>query len=265
MPQTGASLRRQNFTGEEKEKMADFLNKMGEYEETRRVILKQLAEVECKITEVQSGYGAICNRHNPILTLPNEVTCLIFDNAQLPMIVDEEDADEEINEHLMEVVISHVCRHWRTISLGYPKLWSNIFHTNDLTPIKLARFEAYMERSAALPLRLWFDFRPDPNNPLNIQLFNSATDHVHRWQHFTLYSEGSRDVFVQLSQLQCLSAPMLEYLVLFIDPDFDGDEDETGFSLSPVTNLDASIFNSGAPKLTFVLLNDPTVFNAIPS
>jgi len=76
MSQSGAPLRcpRQD---EEKKKMAIFLNKKGEYEATRREILEKLAEVECKITEMQSEHGAIQNRHcNPILALPNEVTFL---------------------------------------------------------------------------------------------------------------------------------------------------------------------------------------------
>jgi len=131
MSQSGAPLRRPR-QDEEKKKMAIFLNKIGGYEATRREILEKLAEVECKITEMQSEYGAIQNRQNPILTLPNEVTCLIFENAQLPVIVDEEDEDEEIDDCLMEVVVSHVCRHWRTLSIGYPKLWSKFFHTNEI-------------------------------------------------------------------------------------------------------------------------------------
>lgn len=266
MSQTGAPTvhrpTRQDFTDEEKEQMVTFLNKKGEYEKTRCEILEKLVEVECKITEMQSEYGAIQNRHNPILTLPNEVTCLIFENAQLPMIVDEEDEDDEIDDHLMEVVVSHVCRHWRTISLGYPKLWSKFFHTYDLTTITLARFEAYMERSASLSLRLWFDFRSDANDPLNFQLFDMAISHVHRWQHFTLYSEGNRDFLGRLSQLQNVAAPMLEHLVLFLDADFDDDEDATG--TSRITKLDASFFKSGAPKLTFILLDDHTLFTAMP-
>ena len=178
------------------------------------------------------------------------------------MIVDEEDEDEEIDDYLMEVVVSHVCRHWRTLSIGYPKLWSKFFHTNDLTVITLARFEAYMERSASLSLRIWFDFRPDANNPLNFQLFDMAIDHVRRWQHFTLYSECNRELLGHLSRLQNLSAPMLEHLVLYFDTDFDDAADAT--VPSRITNLDASIFKSGAPKLTFILLDGHTLFNAIP-
>jgi len=257
MSQTRAPLQRQDFTDEEKDKMANLLNKKGEHKETRRVILKLLEEVECKIDEVESEYGAIQNRHNPILTLPNEVTCLIFESAQLPMIV-----GDKVNHYLMEVVVSHVCRHWRTVSLGYPKLWSKIFHKHDLTAVTLARFEAYMKRSASLPLRLWFDFRAKHYGPLNNQLFDMAIDHARRWQHFTLHSTQNRDLLGCLSRLQNVSAPMLEFLVLSLDPNFDNDEDDN--NAPRITNLDASIFKSGAPKLTYFFMDDRTLFHAIP-
>jgi len=55
---------------------------------------------------------------------------------------------------------------------------------------------------------------------------------------------------------------MLEYLVLYLDPNFDPDEDDD--DAPRITNLEASIFKNGAPKLTYFFLDDRTLFHAIP-
>ncbi len=139
MSQTGTPLPLQDTTFEEKEQIAALLpNQKEGYAGTRREIFY----LNAKCTEIQS-------EHCTILTVPNEVICLIFENAQRQpsMIADENGAGRD---NLMEVVVSHVCHHWRMISLGYPKLWSKFLCT-DLTPNTLARFDAYMARSAAVP------------------------------------------------------------------------------------------------------------------
>ncbi|KAH8111832.1 hypothetical protein DFH11DRAFT_1546137 [Phellopilus nigrolimitatus] len=65
--------------------------------------------------------------HSGILSLPDDVLALIFENSLL-------DGKEYVRLYLKpppEHSISHVCRRFRSISLGLPKLWSRV--TSDMS------------------------------------------------------------------------------------------------------------------------------------
>ncbi|KAG8220635.1 hypothetical protein J3R82DRAFT_2901 [Butyriboletus roseoflavus] len=59
------------------------------------------------------------------------------------------------------IAISHVCRHWRQISLSMPSLWTSIFLSLPLTKSQLTRMSAWIIRSRNRPLDIYMDFR-DP-------------------------------------------------------------------------------------------------------
>lgn len=255
----------QRFTDEEWKRMDELLVVKRQYEEKRDILNKQLEEVNVKIIEAQSEYGAIRNKHSPILQLPVEVTCFIFEHTQLPISVDEEKEEEEEEEepqYLMEVVVSHVCRRWRKIALGYPKLWSSFYYEadeslRDPSCVPLDRLESYLERSAALPLRLWFDFGRGSSDPeLYHKLIDRSIDHVHRWKHFTLFYTEMFFLSDHTSRLSDVSAPFLEYLVLCSNAE-DWDQIE---SEPVVTNLDPIVLTNGAPKLTYLMLDGTSIF-----
>jgi len=254
----------QKFTGEEEKRMYDLLCTKAEYEEKRRLLNKQLNDVNVKIVEVQSEYGAIYNRRCPVLQLPVEVTCLIFEHSQLPTVVDEEEEEEEEEEYLMEVVVSHVCRRWRKIALGYPKLWTKFYYEADEdhrrpSSVPLARLEAYMVRSATQPVRLWLDFGQDSSyEELDNELVNKAIDHVQRWKHFVLFSAQMSLLSNHVPRLSHVSAPFLEYLVLRCNAEDYADEMED-FESEGFTSLDSIILNNGAPKLSFLMLDGTSI------
>src|SRR5258708_17003497 len=93
---------RLDFTDGEKSKMGEYLIKKADFEDKRRILLRELEEVESRIIEMQREYGAIYNKRNPILGLPVEVTCLIFTfaqvAAQLPGIHESKDDASEYDE-----------------------------------------------------------------------------------------------------------------------------------------------------------------------
>ena len=258
------------FTEDEKTKMDEYLATKASFEEKRRILQQQLEEVDLKIIETQADYGAIYNKRNPIFRLPVEVTCLIFTYAQLPRVIEKNDACEEEEEEvelLIEVIVSHVCRQWRSISLGLSKLWTCFhFEAGPIIAVPLERFDAYLERSAALPLRIWFDFKGDVNDSDNVKLVEKAVEHANRWQHFTLYSsDGS--VMGPFRQLQDQSAPMLEYLTLvphveLNDEELDDLVDED--FLKVMTSMDPQIFRAGAPKLTYLMTDGYSMRYALP-
>ena len=100
-----------HFTDDEKSKLDEYLAKKAGLKKRRRKLWQELEEVEASIVDIRTKYGAIYNTRNPVLTLPVEVTCLIFTFAQLPkpridlFAWGTEDTYEE-EEFLMEVVVS---------------------------------------------------------------------------------------------------------------------------------------------------------------
>ncbi|KAF9528243.1 hypothetical protein CPB83DRAFT_350529 [Crepidotus variabilis] len=225
-------------------------------ESRRQELEQQLSAINVHLIEVQSEYGTIFNKRCTLLNLPIEVTCLIFTYALLERVVDEEDSDsdtssEEDADPLVEVVVSHVCRKWRTISLGYQKLWCCFWYNGpESTRSQVDRFDAYMERSGTQPLHLWFEFRDENAKIDHHPLFQRAINFVNRWEHVTVFSESDNELLTQLRLLVDAKAPMLQYFSLYIDASCEDHDDER-----PVTSLETTIFKGGAPKLTFVLLD----------
>lgn len=53
-----------------------------------------------------------------VLTIPNEITCRIFDFASF--------TSSDFFRNTMPLAVSHVCRSWRNIAINYPPLWTHI-------------------------------------------------------------------------------------------------------------------------------------------
>jgi hypothetical protein len=252
------------FTDNEKAKVGEYLAQHADLEKRRRDLLQELEQVEARILKTHAKYSAFLNTRNPVLTLPVEVICLIFTFAQLPKKktsdvkdywMKEEEEEEEKDGFPVEVVVSHVCRRWRSISLGCPMLWTSfqyeVRHPADARPLQ--RFDSYAERSVALPLRIWFNFLSTgaSSTPVNVQLVQKALHHAHRWQRFTLYS-NDLTVIHPFHLLRDLPVPMLEYLTL--EPGVDANRDVLA-SYSAIAKMTGpSILRGGAPKLTYLML-----------
>ncbi|PPR05250.1 hypothetical protein CVT26_012406 [Gymnopilus dilepis] len=151
------------------EEMAKLQKEKQKYEAKRSRLRIELDSTEHKIGELQSKYGGIHNATSaPILRLPNEITCMIFDYALALSVRMAEGRPVVFGKAwrppLVEVVISHVCHQWRSIGLSYPQIWSHFRYEvsrSSVVQVPLERFDAYLERSRSAGLELWFDFQRD--------------------------------------------------------------------------------------------------------
>lgn len=197
------------------------------------------------------------NTYTSISNLPTELLALIFEAYQC-------------KGQLAEIIISHVCHAWRSISIGCPKLWSQYAYLNDKRhKHEFDRLVVYLERSRNQPLHLWFMLKSytfnldDDSQVLRRQefdtkesrafgLFQKATEHAHRWRSISIDIQGKDDSDQRTSSLllplQNLSFPNLEAFEVHTP------------RLSNNIYLD-DLFNpeKATPKLSFVRM-DPTSF-----
>ena len=100
-----------------------------------------------------------------------------------------------------EVVVSHVCNHWRNIALSIPQLWTNI-RLRKLNHLERGRL--YVERSRKAPLDILVDTvaadeyaEAEPGSLLGIKEFDAAfkvaIEHTERW----------RSLIVKVCDLPC--------------------------------------------------------------
>lgn len=92
--------------------------------------------------------------NSPVEKLPSELLGEIFDNCGLEITL-------PLGEARFPFMLSHVCKSWRTIVLGSPKLWNDITVWEEKrTPLTdmerriIMPFEACVARSASQPLSL---------------------------------------------------------------------------------------------------------------
>ncbi|PPR06448.1 hypothetical protein CVT26_006463 [Gymnopilus dilepis] len=243
--------------------LAKLQQEKNEYEARRDLLKADLFRTEQKITELQSKCGVIRNTSVPILKLPNEITCMIFDYALVLSVRMVEDLTMINGETKwppgFEVVISHVCHQWRSIALSYPQLWSHfrydIMHCS-LVPSK--RFDVYLERSRSMGLELWFNVRSASKTIGDIhKLLKKAVHHFARWRRFTLMADSATLVTSILRPIfqKSASAPMLEHFAICPAIGNDGQE---------VRKLEAMVFKKGAPNLRSVMLTLSATITCFP-
>ncbi|KAI0647665.1 hypothetical protein C8Q79DRAFT_894059, partial [Trametes meyenii] len=84
-------------------------------------------------------------------SLPVELLTTIF---QLGVDSDPLPEDQIRGEHTFEVLVSHVCRHWRHVALHTPHLWTTVHFR---TRAHMDRGTVYMSRNASLPIDIFVD------------------------------------------------------------------------------------------------------------
>ena len=254
------------------EEMAKLQKEKQKYEAKRSRLRIELDRTEHKIGELQSKYGGIHNATSaPILRLPNEITCMIFDYALALSVRMAEGRPVVFGKAwrppLVEVVISHVCHQWRSIGLSYPQIWSHFRYEvsrSSVVQVPLERFDAYLERSRSAGLELWFDFQRDLDlgqADAVLSLLEKAVPHISRWRRFTLLAHPEVPVLCLLDPIffqSSSSAPMLEHLALSIRPTIDFDMEERS------KELHANIFPNGASNLKSVTLHPNTTMFCFP-
>ncbi|KDR71074.1 hypothetical protein GALMADRAFT_229724 [Galerina marginata CBS 339.88] len=98
----------------------------------------QLAELEHNLLTGLSLVSALRNAARPINTLPSSVLSHVF------RLLQEEDEDLPPNRWIL---ITHVCRHWRSVANETPSLWNRIHvHSNP------RQVQYFLDQSLSLPL-----------------------------------------------------------------------------------------------------------------
>ena len=229
-------------------RLRDLADKKEKLELEREILASNLEKLDYKIIQTQAEYGALCNETAPILNLPIEILCRVFEAAHNASF-----AEEIPHNPLIEVTISHTCRGWRSIALSFPILWSTFRHdASELSErIPVDRLGAYLERSGSRLLDLHFAFAKSVLGHGSLALLNfmleSTTPHVARWRRFSLFSDGDVPILAFCNRLERLEAPNLEYFTMC-----PGNTETIVFD-----GLFPSVFLGGAPKLFYLRL-DPT-------
>ncbi|CAL1712489.1 unnamed protein product [Somion occarium] len=153
-----------------------------------------------------------------IFTLPVELISRIFTIG-----VEEQPEPEKLPPatHTFEVLVSHVCRHWRDVALHTPGLWTNIHFR---TIAHMTRAKEYLVRSHHHLLNIDVDTTSEEEHQPGYTLFREEFDkvfnivvpHIDRWLSLSLKvrdlecKAGARRVLNT-----CGPAPHLQHLQLW--------------------------------------------------
>ncbi|PPQ97842.1 hypothetical protein CVT26_012938 [Gymnopilus dilepis] len=244
------------------------LQEKEQHENERQALAQCLETTDSRIRKLKKEYAKINNqsRRCPVLKLPVEITCVIFDLLRGPEYSRTESRKfYEETGRLAEVVVSHVCRYWRFIALGYKSLWTRFkFDAAVAEVVPVERFKAYMARSANRPVDIYLNFNSywesahDFESDDLSELVETAMEYAERWRYFLILTEPELPLLCYPGKLEGASAPHLEYFG-FISPGRDVEvEHEYTQGLQP------TIFQGGAPKLSSVMYDVSVWYRMFP-
>jgi hypothetical protein len=197
------------------------------------------------------------------------------DKSQDGDAVSDLDSDSTIEASPpFEVLISHVCQHWRTVALNTPSLWTKI-SVSHLDSAPFERVKVLLERGKSLPIDIHIDCEPDDDeegscdsgfedsefdqSPRSMSfsdldaLMSLLVPHVSRWGSIEVAVSCYKHMFVFLSAVSDPSiagAPNLEALQLYHHEDA---ESLTAFA-HPDLVQHFKLFGGVAPRLKSVAL-----------
>ncbi|KAF5369445.1 hypothetical protein D9758_002646 [Tetrapyrgos nigripes] len=202
-------------------------------------------------------------------------------------VMDEEDEESE-RTLPFQVLVSHVCRHWRDVAVNSTSLWTTIEFSAGVHP---DRPKVWMERSKGHPLDIVIDCTAAEDEDLEDALFevNSITyevstmahsstsegaegakpevecftkeevaeildlivPNVDRWRTLEVTANLYETIYTILERLsQCPEAPLLEMLQMY---HYEDCEEYDTFS-PPHLSKDFVLFNGNAPRLKDVAM-----------
>ena len=249
--------------------LSEVLSHFQNVETSSSRVLEEKSNVERlgqKVVEVEGVQAALSDVDPPALSLPVEVTSLVF---RYLMGSDDQLAiephfpsslDNRRPKHvgvLMEVILSHVCRLWRSIALDLPSLWTTYRYDSYIfypPGPSLHRLEAYLERSRNHLVDLKFDFRiahgiSHYDCGSRLQMIAKIMAHVTRWRRIFIIADKNTPILDLLDNFKKVSAPHLEHLNTCMG--------SYGAStrLGQIRDLHPMLFKGGAPKLCSVAVD----------
>ncbi|TEB39325.1 hypothetical protein FA13DRAFT_1770255 [Coprinellus micaceus] len=248
----------------EREIKTEFLLRMGkELDERRSALTRQLEEISQSLTALWTEYGVLHNSSIYVNRLPTEILRHIFSFClTVPRLAGDGYYVYEEERPSTEVVLSHVCHHWRDIAVNDPLLWRSFrYKTPRWKRNPITRFSTYLERSAPTSMDLFIHFNLSSHEDMT--LLDTAALQVHRWRRVTIISEDNKFNWAQFqSALRDKEAAELEYFS-FRPSMFVSAHTNSGHVL-PVPCLKPKIFTLGAPKLARVHLDSTVPYFFLP-
>ena len=121
-----------------------------------------------------------------------------------------------------QIIVSHVCRHWRNVALSTPSLWTTIEVTPEARP-PYGPVSAWLERSKGLPVDIYVNCERSrrgvqlPSDTDLEFLFSLFSPHIHRWRTMEILVSDYRHLYVFLSVVSDPSVPAPQLTVLEFD------------------------------------------------
>ncbi|KAG8214869.1 hypothetical protein J3R82DRAFT_10036 [Butyriboletus roseoflavus] len=184
---------------------------------------------------------------------------------------DEEDSSDATGSSDMpaswppfQVVVSHVCHHWRIIAFSTPSLWTTIVVSPEARP-PYHYVSMRLERSKDLPIDIYIECerqeptKPDATDggtPFDVDrkfLYSLLIPHIHRWRTIEVSVSEYRHMHAFLSAVSDPSisaAPQLTTLELYHREEME-EFDNFGY---PSMSKHFILFGGSAPCLTSVVL-----------
>ena len=167
-----------------------------------------------------------------IESLPNEILAAIFE------------AGVSISQCQLDTLpfqcgISGVNRHWRTVAVSTPRLWSTILFQSG-TKSNLDHLYLWIDRSVPCGLDITIVVQPQLMFESNMALaIDRIILHVDRWQRLTIKDTPGNMVNSVLESFHTACAPRLQHFDLSVPYDYDH-----------INRPYDNIFTGGAPALT---------------
>ena len=170
----------------------DFYEIQNTVDAARRRIDQDIETMEGAIRTLMSRRNSLA----AISRLPPEILSKIFLCCA---------ATYELPQFTMDwVKVTHVSRHWRTVAIGCPRLWTTLVFTRP------SWVEEMLKRSKRAPLVV--DARLGFMGPKSIQAAQLAMNHISRVRELNIFSPGAS--YGKILSSVPREAPMLQILVL---------------------------------------------------
>ncbi|KAJ6602875.1 hypothetical protein DFH09DRAFT_969244, partial [Mycena vulgaris] len=174
----------------------------------RRRIAELTALINPLIAERQQWQAELDSIVYPVLTLPPEVTSLIFVHSK------HEHEDRYImTSKTAPLLLIQICRQWRTIAFATPSLWQHIaFGCGAMQNNRRELLAMWLKHSACLPM---FISLKSPDDAEMQSLISDTLIHCHRWQEIMISSANFDGADHKFPILRCAK---LSSLVDYLNP-----------------------------------------------
>jgi F-box-like len=197
---------------------------------------------DVEIATPQFQHAKFQNSRTPICSLPPEILSWIFELGQAIEIgeVDGSDIDgASVHVSSFEVMMSHICSHFRNVALDTHKLWRSI----DITGVQsIESVTTYISRSDHCGLRVRLDFSAQAPSVDELVKFDVILPHSDRYNRLIIYTVNEPMDNPIVRHFRDRDAPMLEHLSISVE------------EVEGTTTANTGVFLGGAEKLSFVRL-----------